>query len=161
MSSLTDEEIEKIKNEYLEWEDVQYANKDLSSRQEISAFFTPPELTKQMLDKLGDFKEDETLLDPCLGAGGLLAAAIVTGKVKPENCYGIEIDEDILKIAKKRLGLLGVPEKNLHHGSALNKDCYVFDNGEEYSYDVDTDTVTFGKPRSKSMPKFGRLRATI
>lgn len=150
-----------IEEEYNAFVDQQYAGKSLTERQALGAFFTPPELTKQMLDKLGDLKEDETLLDPCLGAGGLLAAAIVTGKVKPENCYGIEIDEDILKIAKKRLGLLGVPEKNLHHGSALNKDCYVFDNGEEYSYDVDTDTVTFGKPRSKSMPKFGRLRATI
>jgi len=150
-----------IEEEYNAFVDQQYAGKSLTERQALGAFFTPPELTKQMLDKLGDLKEDETLLDPCLGAGGLLAAAIVTGKVKPENCYGIEIDEDILKIAKKRLGLLGVPEKNLHHGSALNKDCYVFDNGEEYSYDADTDTVTFGKPRSKSMPKFGRLRATI
>lgn len=150
-----------IEEEYNAFVDQQYAGKSLTERQALGAFFTPPELTKQMLDKLGDLKEDETLLDPCLGAGGLLAAAIVTGKVKPENCYGIEIDEDILKIAKKRLGLLGVPEKNLHHGSALNKDCYVFDNDEEYSYDVDTDTVTFGKPRSKSMPKFGRLRATI
>lgn len=150
-----------IEEEYNAFVDQQYAGKSLTERQALGAFFTPPELTKQMLDKLGDFKENETLLDPCLGAGGLLAAAIVTGKVKPENCYGIEIDEDILKIAKKRLGLLGVPEKNLHHGSALNKDCYVFDNGEEYSYDVDTDTVTFGKPRSKSMPKFGRLRVTI
>lgn len=150
-----------IEEEYNAFVDQQYAGKSLTERQALGAFFTPPELTKQMLDKLGDFKEDETLLDPCLGAGGLLAAAIVTGKVKPENCYGIEIDEDILKIAKKRLGLLGVPEKNLHHGSALNKDCYVFDDSEEYSYDADTDTVTFGKPRSKSMPKFGRLRATI
>lgn len=150
-----------IEEEYNAFVDQQYAGKSLTERQTLGAFFTPPELTKQMLDKLGDFKEDETLLDPCLGAGGLLAAAIVTGKVKPENCYGIEIDEDILKIAKKRLGLLGVPEKNLHHGNALNKDCYVFDNGEEYSYDADTDTVTFGKPRSKSMPRFGRLRATI
>lgn len=150
-----------IEEEYNAFVDQQYAGKSLTERQALGAFFTPPELTKQMLDKLGDFKEDETLLDPCLGAGGLLAAAIVTGKVKPENCYGIEIDEDILKIAKKRLGLLGVPEKNLHHGNALNKDCYVFDNGEEYSYDADTDTVTFGKPRSKSMPRFGRLRATI
>ena len=150
-----------IEEEYNAFVDQQYAGKSLTERQALGAFFTPPELTKQMLDKLGDLKEDETLLDPCLGAGGLLAAAIVTGKVKPENCYGIEIDEDILKIAKKRLGLLGVPEKNLHHGNALNKDCYVFDDGEEYSYDADTDTVTFGKPRSKSMPKFGRLRATI
>ena len=150
-----------IEEEYNAFVDQQYAGKSLTERQALGAFFTPPELTKQMLDKLGDLKEDETLLDPCLGAGGLLAAAIVTGKVKPENCYGIEIDEDILKIAKKRLGLLGVPEKNLHHGNALNKDCYVFDNDEEYSYDVDTDTVTFGKLRSKSMPKFGRLRATI
>ena len=115
--------MQSINEEYEQFVESQYAGRTLEERQELGQFFTPPELTVKLLEKL-DIKEDETLLDPCLGAGGLIAAAIVSGKVKPENCYGIELDQKILDIAKERLGRLGVPEKNLRWGNALNPDCY-------------------------------------
>ena len=115
--------MQSINEEYEQFVEKQYAGKTFEERQELGQFFTPPELTVKLLEKL-DIKEDETLLDPCLGAGGLIAAAIVSGKVKPENCYGIELDQKILDIAKERLGRLGVPEKNLRWGNALNPDCY-------------------------------------
>ena len=115
--------MQSINEEYEAFVESQYAGKTLEERKELGQFFTPPELTVKLLEKL-DIKEDETLLDPCLGAGGLIAAAIVSGKVKPENCYGIELDQKILDIAKERLGRLGVPEKNLRWGNALNPDCY-------------------------------------
>lgn len=148
---------EKVKNkiiaEYEKWLAIEktYLTKEL--KKECSAFFTPPELTLKLLEKL-DTKPDDTLLDPCLGAGGLLAAAIISGKVKAENCYGIELDTDILQVAKKRLGALGVPEWHLHHGNALNSDCYDF--SDDYTYDAATDTVTFeSKVKCKSMRSFG------
>ena len=112
-----------VEEEYTSFIETQYAGKTLEERQALGAFFTPPELTLKLLEQL-DTKPDDTLLDPCLGAGGLIAAAIISGKAKPENCYGIELDPDILKVAKKRLGVLGVPEWHLHHGNALNRDCY-------------------------------------
>ena len=116
--------MQSINEEYEAFVQKQYAGKTLEERQELGQFFTPPELTVKMLEKL-DIKEDETLLDPCLGAGGLLAAAIVLGKVKPENCYGIELDQKILDIAKERLGRLGVPEKNLRWGNAQVRRFYL------------------------------------
>lgn len=57
----------------------------------------------------------------CLGAGGLLAAAIIAG-VDPKRCYGVEIDPAILKIAQNRLSKLGVPKENLVLGDATKID---------------------------------------
>ena len=144
-----------IEEEYNSFVEEQYAGKSLEERQKLGQFFTPPELTLKMLEKL-DIKKNDTLLDPCLGAGGLLAAAIIMKKVKPENCYGIELDADILKIAQKRLSKLGVPLANLHHGNALNSQCYEFKDG--YKYDAENDIVTTMQ-FSKSCSRFGQLRA--
>ena len=144
-----------IEEEYNSFVEEQYAGKSLEERQKLGQFFTPPELTLKMLEKL-DIKKNDTLLDPCLGAGGLLAAAIIMKKVKPENCYGIELDADILKIAQKRLSKLGVPLVNLHHGNALNSQCYEFKDG--YKYDAENDIVTTMQ-FSKSCSRFGQLRA--
>jgi type I restriction-modification system DNA methylase subunit len=134
--------MQSINEEYEAFVQKQYAGKTLEERQEPGQFFTPPELTVKLLEKL-DIKEDETLLDPCLGAGGLIAAAIVSGKVKPENCYGIELDQKILDIAKERLGRLGVPEKNLRWGNALNPDCYENWDKDGYTFDPNTNSVTY------------------
>lgn len=142
-----------VEEEYASFIETQYAGKDLAARRALGAFFTPPELTLKLLEKL-DIKPDDTLLDPCLGAGGLLAAAILSGKAKAENCYGIELDPDILQVARRRLGALGVPEWHLHHGNALNSDCYDF--SDDYTYDTTTDTVTFeSRVKCKSMRSFG------
>ena len=134
--------MQSINEEYEAFAQKQYAGKTLEERQELGQFFTPPELTVKLLEKL-DIKEDETLLDPCLGAGGLIAAAIVSGKVKPENCYGIELDQKILDIAKERLGRLGVPEKNLRWGNVLNPDCYENWDKDGYTFDPNTNSVTY------------------
>lgn len=134
--------MQSINEEYEAFVQKQYAGKTLEERQELGQFFTPPELTVKLLEKL-DIKEDETLLDPCLGAGSLIAAAIVSGKVKPENCYGIELDQKILDIAKERLGRLGVPEKNLRWGNALNPDCYENWDKDGYTFDPNTNSVTY------------------
>ena len=147
--------MQSINEEYEAFVQKQYAGKTLKERQELGQFFTPPELTVKLLEKL-DIKEDETLLDPCLGAGGLLAAAIVLGKVKPENCYGIELDQKILDIAKERLGRLGVPEKNLRWGNALNPDCYENWDKDGYTFDPNTNSVTY--PNSF---RFGRRICSI
>lgn len=121
---LTDEQINAIKNEYSQWKDSMYANRTLSERKDFGQFFTPPELSIKMLEKFEN--TDGTILDPCCGAGNLLAAAIFAG-FKPENVYGIELDPDILQIAIERLSLLGVPKDNLHVGDALDPLSYKFE----------------------------------
>ena len=120
---LTDEQINAIKDEYIKWKDMMYADNSLSRRKDFGQFFTPPELSIKMLEK---FENTEgTILDPCCGAGNLLAAAIKAG-FDPNKVYGIEIDEEILKIAHSRLMPLGVPKSNIHLGDALDSNSYNF-----------------------------------
>lgn len=122
--NLSDLQIKAINDEYLQWKDKMYADRTLSERKDFGQFFTTPNLTIKMLEKLDNF--DGTILDPCCGAGNLLAAAIKVG-FKPENVYGIEIDPTIMQIAVDRLSLLGVPNKNIKLGNALNPLSYNFD----------------------------------
>ena len=121
---LTDEQINAIKEEHTKWKDSMYANRTLSERKEFGQFFTPPDLSIKMLEKFEN--SDGTVLDPCCGAGNLLAAAIFAG-FKPDNIYGIELDPDILQIAIERLSLLGVPKDNLRIGDALDPLSYKFE----------------------------------
>lgn len=134
---LSDFTKQSILNEYTSWKDSQYAGKDKDWQQQMGAFYTPPELTIQMIEKFDNL--DGTILDPTCGCGGLLAACILAG-ADPNKCYGIELDPDILELARERLGKLGVPKYNLHLGNALNDECY--DNfNDKYSYDPKTDRV--------------------
>ena len=113
---------EKIQAEYDAWQAEQYAGKDKKERQKLGQFFTPPQLTIKMLEKFDTIK-DKDILDPTVGSGNLLAAAIIAG-ADPKRCYGIELDPEVLEIAKKRLGKLGVPSSNLILGNALDHKSY-------------------------------------
>ena len=125
---LSEEIKNKIQEEYDAWANAQYAGKDKKERQKLGQFFTPPPLTIRMLEKFENLEGN--VLDPCLGAGGLIAAAIIAG-ADPSKCYGIELDPSILEVAKKRLAKLGVPEKNLIQGNALDPKSYEFGVADE------------------------------
>ena len=121
----------KIINEYISWFNSQYGDKSLKERQELGAFFTPPELSIKMIEKFDNL--DGTILDPCAGAGGLLAACIIAG-ADPKKIYANEYDKDILEVCKNRLVPMGVPEENIHQGDALKDSSYNF--GKDYRYEV-------------------------
>ena len=120
---LSDDIKTKIQAEQDSWKDKLWAGKTKEERSKLGQFATPPQLTIKMLEKFDSL--DGTVLDPCLGAGNLIAAAIIAG-ADPSKCYGIELDEAILAIARERLGKLGVPEENLHLGNALDIKSYEF-----------------------------------
>lgn len=122
---LSDDIKKAIEEEYNSWVNCQYNGKNKKERQKMSQFFTPPLLTIKMLEKF-DSITNKDILDPTIGAGGLIAAAIIAG-ANPKRCYGIELDPEILTIAKKRLIPMGVPEKNLKLGNALDSNAYDFD----------------------------------
>lgn len=122
---LSDDIKNKIQAEYDAWAEIQYAGNDKKQRQKLAQFFTPPALTIRMLEKF-DTLENKSVLDPTLGAGGLIAAAIIAG-ANPTKCYGIELDPAVLEVAKRRLEKLGVPPQNLKQGDALNQNSYEFD----------------------------------
>ena len=119
---LTKKQKNAIKSEFKQWTETQYAGKDKKERQKLGQFFTPPSLTIKMIEKFDAIK-DKDILDPTVGAGGLLAACILAG-ADPKRCYGIELDPEVLEIAKKRLGKLGVPSSNLILGNALDPKSY-------------------------------------
>lgn len=121
---LSDDIKAKIQAEYDAWQSKQYAGKDKKARQAKAQFFTPPALTIKMLEKF-DSLEDKDILDPALGAGGLIAAAVIAG-ADPKRCYGIELDPGILEIARLRLAQLGVPSCNIVLGDALDLKSYEF-----------------------------------
>ena len=121
---------QSIIDEYNTWFNSQYGDKSLEERQKLGAFFTPPELSIQMIEKFDNL--DGTILDPCAGAGGLLAACIIAG-ADPKKIYANEYDKDILEVCKNRLIPMGVPEENIHQGDALKDSSYNF--GDDYKYE--------------------------
>ena len=118
---LTEEQKNAIESEFKQWTETQYAGKDKKERQKLGQFFTPPALTIKMLEKFDSL--DGNVLDPCLGAGNLIAGAVIAG-ADPKRCYGIEIDEEVLGVARRRLAKLGVPPRNLIIGDALDPKSY-------------------------------------
>ena len=77
-----------------------------------------------MLEKFDSLKGN--ILDPCLGAGNLIAAAIIAG-ADPNRIYGIELDLAILKVCRRRLLKYGVPPWHLKEGNALDSASYEFE----------------------------------
>ena len=120
---LSDDIKAKIQAEYDDWQSKQYAGKDKKARQTKGQFFTPPPLIFQMLEKFDSNIANKTFLDPTIGAGGLIAAAVIAGAT-PNMCYGLELDNEILTVCKKRLAKLGVPPCNLLQGDALDPTNY-------------------------------------
>ena len=141
---LTQEIKNSITTEFNNWIQIQYAGKTKEERQEFGQFFTPPDLIIQLIEGYEDLSG--TILDPTCGCGGLLAGCIIAG-ADPKNCYGIELDPDILKLCRERLGKLGVPRYNLHLGNALNPDCYDhFDMSYEYNPKTDKVKINGRQP---------------
>lgn len=120
---LSDDIKAKIQAEYNSWKDKLWVGKIKEERQRLGQFATPPPLTIKMLEKFESL--DGTVLDPCLGAGNLIAAAVIAG-ADPSRCYGIELDPVVLEVAKRRLARLGVPPQNLRQGDALDPKSYEF-----------------------------------
>ena len=118
---LSDDIKAKIQAEYDSWRDKLWAGKTKEDRQKLGQFATPPPLTIKMLEKFESLEGN--VLDPCLGAGNLIAAAIIAG-ADPSKCYGIELDPVVHKVAQLRLSKLGVPPCNIVQGDALDSKSY-------------------------------------
>ena len=108
----------EITEEYNRWVNKQYGDTTQDERDELGAFFTPPPVTFTMLEKCESLEGD--ILDPCCGSGNLLAACVIAG-ADPNRIYGNEFDERFVKIARERLGELGVPWYHIHQGDATQK----------------------------------------
>lgn len=68
---------------------------------------TPEALLDKMFEKLSNY--NGTICDPCAGVGTMLLYAVEKYGFKKEDCYGIDIDEDNVKICKK-LGFVNITQ---------------------------------------------------
>lgn len=121
---LTEDQKKAIEDEFALWQTHHYCGKSKADRQKLGQFFTPPPLSIRMLEKF-DTIVDKTILDPTVGAGGLIAAAVVAG-ADPKKVYGIELDPVVAAFARVRLAKLGVPRHHIHVGNALEAGSYDF-----------------------------------
>lgn len=66
---------------------------------------TPEALLDKMFEKFSNY--NGTICDPCAGVGTMLLYAVEKYGFKKDDCYGIDIDEDNVKICKK-LGFVNI-----------------------------------------------------
>lgn len=95
----------------------QYSHLTKDDQQRLGAFYTPPELVIQMIEKFDDL--EGTICDPAAGVGNLLVGCILAG-ADPLNIYAIEFDYETFQVLKKRLALYGVPEHHILLGDATD-----------------------------------------
>ena len=127
---LTQEVKDLIIKEFEEFRDQMYAGKNKEERQELGQFFTPPEISIQMIERFEwDTLAGKKILDPTSGSGNLLAACLLAG-ADSDKLYGNEYDKKMLDVCRKRLnrickqlGKPGIPYHHLHQGDALEPRC--------------------------------------
>ena len=158
------EEIKRESEEYLneiKSGTDQYGGLTKEERDELGAFYTPPELCASLLEMYDCTLEEfatKTILDPTCGSGNLIMAALIAGitvnKNYPENVFGNELSLKPLELCRKRFTYycethgLEVYDRDfwrhhLHLGNALNPDCLNKDFFvESYRWDPAKDKVT-------------------
>ena len=130
---LTEEIKQAIIDEYNAFKAKMYKGKSKEERAELDQFFTPPEYTIPMIERMDcDSLEDKKILDPTCGSGNLLVACLIAG-AQPCNIYGNDYDEKMVKLCRKRLynvqnNLFGRVvyqhlEQHIHWGNALQALC--------------------------------------
>lgn len=146
---LTDKIINLINIEYDAFKDYMYANSPKDIRDNLGQFFTPSNITIEMLE-LYDNLSVAKILDPCSGSGNLLAAAIIAG-ADPTKIFGNDYDVRMIKACRERIKT--IPDRleavdkdfadelreklksfndwQIHRGNALQARCLI-EFGEEY-----------------------------
>lgn len=131
---------------------------------ENAQFITPLQIIDFIVDMVNP-KHNETIIDPTVGIADFLSVSYVKsdGKISDENIYGLDIDEDMIRLATLNMLLNGdgnarLDVKNDGLGSILTK---FGDNGNliklvpkegrnEYNYNGQWDD----RPDSENLKKF-------
>ena len=132
---LTEKQKQDIWSEFNSFKDRMYAGKSKKEREELGQFFTPADMTIQMLEQLDCTMEeflDSDVIDPTSGSGNLLAAALILG-VNPHRVFGNEYDYTMVVLCRNRLKAINpnVQDWQIHQGNALIPDCLT-EFGPEY-----------------------------
>lgn len=163
---LSEEVKQKITEEFEGFKAEMYAGRTQEERQKLGQFFTPPEVSIQMIERFKwDTLKEKKILDPTSGSGNLLAAALIAG-ADPDKIFGNEYDAVMVDVCRKRLQKINpkVQDWQIHRGNALIQDCLTkfgpdydetilaallkkrwglkggwMDNPEHYSYEAQVD----------------------
>ena len=127
-----------IIDEYESFKNKMYAESPEEIRAKLGQFFTPADVSLQMLELLEtDSLSGREIIDPTSGSGNLLAAALIAG-ADSDKVFGNEYDQRMVNACKKRLNkvcdMLGKPhiqDWQIHQGNALQARCLI-EVGEEY-----------------------------
>ena len=106
----------------LQFIDFLLAQKGAGGR-ETGAYSTPPFIAEFMVS-LAQPRAHESIYDPCFGTGGLLVEAAehirrTEGLRASARLEGIEINPLNHLVAKCRFALMGMDDRELHHGDAI------------------------------------------
>ena len=132
---LTEEQKSAIRLEFTSFVDGMYAGKSKEERQRLDQFFTPAELTIQLLEALDCTYEeflDSDIVDPTSGSVNLLAAALLIG-ANPNRVFGNEYDPVMVDLCRQRLKTID-PKFNdwqVHRGDATISFCLQY-FGDDY-----------------------------
>jgi len=132
---LTEIQEQNILAEFNAFRDKMYAGKNKKERKALGQFFTPADLTIQILKQLDCTYEEfikSDIIDPTSGSGNLLAAALIIG-ADPHRVFGNEYDYTMVVLCRDRLKAINsnVQDWQIHQGNALQKKC-ITDFSEEY-----------------------------
>ena len=127
-----------IIDEYESFKNKMYAESPEEIRTKLGQFFTPADVSLQMLELLEtDSLSGREIIDPTSGSGNLLAAALIAG-ADSDKVFGNEYDQRMVNACKERLNkvcdMLGKPriqEWQIHQGNALQARCLI-EFGKEY-----------------------------
>lgn len=127
-----------IIDEYESFKNKMYAESPEEIRTKLGQFFTPADVSLQMLELLEtDSLSGREIIDPTSGSGNLLAAALIAG-ADSDKVFGNEYDQRMVNACKERLNkvcdMLGKPhiqDWQIHQGNALQARCLI-EFGEEY-----------------------------
>ena len=152
---LTQEVKDLIIKEFEEFRDSMYAGKTKEERQELGQFFTPPDLSIQMIERFKwDTLEGKKILDPTSGSGNLLAACLIAG-ADSDKVFGNEYDKKMLDVCRERLHKIckqlrkpDIQDWQVHQGNALIPDCLT-EFGETYDKVILPELLNKRKAKTK------------
>ena len=125
---LTQEVKDLITKEFEFFKAQMYAGKTKEERQKLGQFFTPADISIQMIERFDcDSLAGKKILDPACGSGNLLAACLLAG-ADPDKVFGNDYDPIMVIECRKRLQRLNpkVRSWQIHQGDATDPECLEF-----------------------------------
>ena len=132
---LTQEVKDFITKEFEEFKAQMYAGKTKEERQKLGQFFTPAEISIQMIERFDcDSLAGKKILDPACGSGNLLAACLIAG-ADPDKVFGNDYDQVMVEECRARLQRINrkVRDWQIHEGDATQARCLT-DFSPTYSF---------------------------